>query len=58
MDISNVKGLVFQVSDMVKDGRLRMEDAKDIVCNLVDLDKEEPETEIEKFVYQWLDELK
>lgn len=56
MDLKNVEGLVCQVSDMVDAGKITREDAIALVSNLVDLDKDEPETEIERFIYQWIDE--
>lgn len=56
MDLKNVEGLVCQASDMVDAGKITREDAIALVSNLVDLDKDEPETEIERFIYQWIDE--
>lgn len=56
MDLKNVEGLVWQASDMVDAGKITREDAIALVSNLVDLDKDEPETEIERFIYQWIDE--
>jgi len=58
IEAHRVQSLIDQLGDMVKTGTLSKSNAITLASNLVDTDKIEPETNIERMVFEFIDNMR
>lgn len=54
IDTQGLNGLFEEVFDLMIAGTITAVKCKAIMCNIIDENKDEPETELEIFVEEWL----